>query len=281
MDITDDLKDLDDVHNEAHNETRLRAHSTEYQAKALALTHQHDLARGRGVTIQAGMYAGLAGHHVDEALMVIEYDDDGNEVRHASTLDEFAQFFQIYVDFGLFLFTLCNAGVKIDGVGAMAMLVLWSEWIGKFVGILLFYEISCAMGFPAPLGVRRKHIMVMGLIAGLGLTVALFVADVAFTDPKLKADSKLGAVLTPLIGFVCWGLSKFYDFTNEDVAKMEMEQLEEQVHHEEDALAHKRKSSVGNMSLESANVNTKTAAESNSDSNATKVSFDAKPSTTI
>ena len=59
----------------------------------------------------------------------------------------------------------------------------------------------------------------IGLIATLGLTVALFVSDVAFTDDKIKSDAKLGALLSGLTGFVCWGLAKFYHFRDEDVVE--------------------------------------------------------------
>jgi type III secretory pathway component EscS len=220
-----------------------------------------------GVTIQAGRHAGLAGHHIEESLFVTEYDDDGNAEQHASTLDEFAQFFAIYVDFGLFFFTMANAGVKIERFGAMTMLILISEWLGKFVGIVGFYELAHFLGYPPPLGVRRKHIMVMGLIAGLGLTVALFVADVAFQDQQLKADAKLGAVITPLIGIVCWGISKFYDFSHEDVAEEERKQLEEEIereaHHIEHTKGRTRSHSnadvSGNTTDEDAGTNTRTA----------------------
>ena len=34
------------------------------------------------VSIQAGLFSGLAGHQVDEAFKVKEYDDEGNEVKH-------------------------------------------------------------------------------------------------------------------------------------------------------------------------------------------------------
>ena len=42
------------------------------------------------------------------------------------------------------------------------------------------------MGFAAPLGVRGHHVRMIGVIATLGLTVALFVSDLAFTDDKIK-----------------------------------------------------------------------------------------------
>ena len=69
----------------------------------------------------------------------------------------------------------------------------------------------------------------IGLIATLGLTVALFVSDVAFTDDKLKSDCKLGALLSGLTGFVCWGVSKFYHFKDEDVVEQAHAQVEEEL----------------------------------------------------
>ena len=76
---------------------------------------------------QAGLYSGLAAHRVDDAFKVEEYDADGKSALHLSTLDEFRHFWELYVDFGLGLFTLTNAGVRLDasrGVEA-AVLVLF------------------------------------------------------------------------------------------------------------------------------------------------------------
>ena len=55
---------------------------------------------------------------------------------HVSTLDEFEQFWKSYADFGLGFFTLVNAGVKIEGMGAMTGLILLSLLIGKYLGIV-------------------------------------------------------------------------------------------------------------------------------------------------
>ena len=42
-------------------------------------------------------------------------------------------------------------------------------------------------------------LLLSGIIAGLGLTVALFVAGVAFTDPTLEGSAKMGALLSVLV----------------------------------------------------------------------------------
>jgi len=193
------------------------------------LQEHHEHERGRGLTIQAGLYAGLVGHTVDDALKVIEYDEDGNEHLNVSTLDEFEQFWKPLVDMFLGIFALVNAGVRVDGVGSMTLLVSVSLILGKFGGVVLMYKVAKYLGFPAPLGVRGHHVRMIGLIATLGLTVALFVSDVAFTDDEIKSDSKLGALLSGLTGFVCWGLSKFYHFKDEDVVEQAHAQVEEEL----------------------------------------------------
>jgi NhaA family Na+:H+ antiporter len=39
----------------------------------------------------------------------------------------------------------------------------------------------------------------MGILAGIGFTVALFVTDLAFLDEALLADSKVGILLASLL----------------------------------------------------------------------------------
>mmetsp|Transcript_24555 Transcript_24555/g.20213 ORF Transcript_24555/g.20213 Transcript_24555/m.20213 type:complete len:83 (+) Transcript_24555:155-403(+) len=44
-----------------------------------------------------------------------------------------------------------------------------------------------------------KHLFVVGIISGAGLTVALFVAQSAYTQPGLLAQAKLGALLSIIV----------------------------------------------------------------------------------
>ena len=41
-----------------------------------------------------------------------------------------------------------------------------------------------------------RHLLVAGIIAGIGFTVALFVAGEAFTDPAVQGAAKMGAMLS-------------------------------------------------------------------------------------
>lgn len=106
------------------------------------MRYHHDFARGRAINIQAGLFGGLTGHGVDESLKVTEYDEDGTAHKYVSTLDSFEHFWKLWVDLGLGLFALVNAGVKIEGLGAMTFLILISLIVGKFLGIVLCYKVA-------------------------------------------------------------------------------------------------------------------------------------------
>ena len=52
------------------------------------------------------------------------------------------------------------------------------------------------MGFKLPEGMDFRSLLVAGVTASLGLTVALFVAGVAFTEPVLQGSAKMGALFS-------------------------------------------------------------------------------------
>jgi len=66
--------------------------------------------------------------------------------------------------------------------------------VGKTGGIFGFGLLSKKMGYPLPALVGKKELLLIGLIGGLGLTVALFVAGEAFTDPLIQGAAKMGAL---------------------------------------------------------------------------------------
>jgi NhaA family Na+:H+ antiporter len=111
-------------------------------------------------------------------------------------LQDFEHAVKPSVDWGLFLFAFCNAGVKLEAIGAPTWIVLGSLVVGKTVGISLFSAGAAKLGFPLPAGMNGRSLVTAGLVAGIGLTVALFVCGVAFTDPLLQGEAKMGALLS-------------------------------------------------------------------------------------
>lgn len=107
-----------------------------------------------------------------------------------------------WVAFGIMpLFALANAGVVLTGVafdesswrvlgGAAIGLV-----VGKPIGVLLASALMLRLGFAAlPSGLSKRHLVVLGAVAGVGFTMSLFIAQLAFVDPLLLGPAKLGVL---------------------------------------------------------------------------------------
>ena len=106
------------------------------------------------------------------------------------------------MDFGLFMFGLANAGVEFAAIGVPTWLVLVSLVVGKTGGIFSMGLLGRRLGYPLPSQVGNKELLLVGLIGGLGLTVALFVAGEAFTDPLIQGAAKMGALLSAGCGLL-------------------------------------------------------------------------------
>ncbi len=163
---------------------------------------------GPGVLSWVGLY--LAHLHPALALVPIvpcmprEERDEGlfAEQMHASppdALNQFAGFFKLPVTFGLFFFGLANAGVPFANVGNATWGVFLSLLLGKTFGVFTFSTVATKLGFDLPAGMNYRSLFAAGVTAGLGLTVALFVAGVAFADPALQGAAKMGALMSAII----------------------------------------------------------------------------------
>jgi NhaA family Na+:H+ antiporter len=115
--------------------------------------------------------------------------------RH-DTLNEFEHRFKRPVDVLLFFFGLVNAGVVIANVGTGTWFVLAAILLGKPIGIITATVLSRLAGLHLPLTVTWRDITVLGIIAGIGFTVALFFATAAFPYGRLLDETKLGALLS-------------------------------------------------------------------------------------
>lgn len=123
------------------------------------------------------------------------FEDDPEDEDH-STLKAFEHDWKVFVDFGLLLFGLTNAGVELSEISTVTWFVFFALLIGKTIGIFVMGWLASIIGFPLPKGMNHKDLFVAGLVASMGLTVALFVAGVAFTDLSLQGAAKMGALLS-------------------------------------------------------------------------------------
>jgi NhaA family Na+:H+ antiporter len=97
----------------------------------------------------------------------------------------------------LFFFGLANAGVEFAAISEPTWLVLLGLIIGKPLGITLFGWLAARpMGLGLPEGMRMSDLPVLGMVAAIGFTVALFVASVAFDGGAVQDAAKMGALLS-------------------------------------------------------------------------------------
>ena len=125
----------------------------------------------------------------DEGLFV-------EEQVHTDTLSEFSHWWKNPVELILGLFGLVNAGVVFSNTGTATWLVLVALIVGKPVGITLFTFLGEKLfHLQRPEGMSYRHVVTLGVVAGIGFTVALFVSTAAFTEPGAVQDSaKMGAL---------------------------------------------------------------------------------------
>jgi len=111
-------------------------------------------------------------------------------------LNQFEHALKVPVEIVLFLFGFANAGVALTAFGEATWLVLAGLLIGKPFGVWIFGEIALKMGFDLPEGMKRGDLFVIGAVAAIGFTVALFVAGVAFPVGSVQDAAKMGALLS-------------------------------------------------------------------------------------
>lgn len=133
---------------------------------------------------------------------------EGESDHKTDALNAFEHFFKAPVDYGLVLFGLANAGVVFSSIGPATWAVLVALVVGKTVGITVASYGGHLAGFPLPNGMNLKTLVLAGLTASLGLTVALFVAGAAFTDPAIQGAAKMGALFSAGVGFLVWILGR-------------------------------------------------------------------------
>lgn len=101
------------------------------------------------------------------------------------------------------IFALANAGIylgdinlSVNGTLGITIGVMAGLVIGKPLGIILTSFIAVKLGAcRLPPQVDWRGMMLVGLLAGIGFTMAIFVAMLAFSNPEQLASAKIGVLL--------------------------------------------------------------------------------------
>jgi|TARA_B100000959_G_C14985489_1_gene625404 NhaA family Na+:H+ antiporter len=184
-------------------------------------------------TLESGVHATIAGVALglltparplldqrDAQQIVDALPSDANvaEVRHASFLaqesvpltERLENMLHPFTAFMIIpIFALANAGIELstdkisDAVSSRVTLgIVLGLVVGKPVGITLFTWVATRFGFALPQGVRWPQFIGMGLAAGIGFTVSIFLAGLAFESYAVTDLAKIGILVASFIAAV-------------------------------------------------------------------------------
>ncbi|NUP60871.1 MAG: Na+/H+ antiporter NhaA [Nonomuraea sp.] len=117
------------------------------------------------------------------------------------------------------VFALANAGVRLDGETLRAALtspvslgIALGLLLGKFVGISLGTWLPLRLGWGIlPGNLVWGQLLGGAAVSGIGFTVALFIVDLAFDDPAIHSQAKIGilagSLLSAVMGWVIFRLA--------------------------------------------------------------------------
>lgn len=107
------------------------------------------------------------------------------------------------------IFAFFNAGIAIDGAAIKSLLnpvslgIVSGLFIGKQVGVLGSAWVAVRLGFgQLPQGVTWAQLYGAALLAGIGFTMSLFVASLAFTDLAFASLAKLSVLVGSLLSAI-------------------------------------------------------------------------------
>lgn len=117
------------------------------------------------------------------------------------------------------IFALANAGVTIDAniftvlKDPVTLGVIFGLFFGKQIGITAFSWLSVKFGLAdLPSGVTWKQVYGLGCLAGIGFTMSIFIAGLAFGNPDILSLAKLGILIASLVsgvtGFLILGRNR-------------------------------------------------------------------------
>ncbi|MFA5516503.1 MAG: Na+/H+ antiporter NhaA [Desulfuromonadales bacterium] len=117
-----------------------------------------------------------------------------------------------WVIFGVMpIFAFANAGISLSFGDLASSLshpvtlgVALGLLLGKPLGILLFSWTAVRLGFcDLPTGVKWRQILGVGVLAGIGFTMSLFITNLAFVEPQMIAAAKIGIFIASILAGGC------------------------------------------------------------------------------
>jgi NhaA family Na+:H+ antiporter len=137
-----------------------------------------------------------------------------NPIKRTSPLEHLEHMIVRPVNFLIMpIFALANTNIRfeskmLDGLTSpLGLGIIFGLVLGKPLGVTFFSWIAVKSGIASlPSRSNWKHIFGLGLLAGIGFTMSIFIALLSFNDPDFDIEAKfsilVASVLAGVSGFI-------------------------------------------------------------------------------
>jgi NhaA family Na+:H+ antiporter len=163
--------------------------------------------------LKSGVHATIAGVMLAMTIPARRHSEQNEKDTEATPLQTLEHALHPWVSFIIMpVFALSNAGVELSGQFLSAILhpiglgIILGLLLGKQIGITLFSWLAVRTGIASlPSGVRWLHVYGASLLGGIGFTMSLFIAVLAFGEGHLLSIAKIGVLIASgLAGAAGW-----------------------------------------------------------------------------
>jgi NhaA family Na+:H+ antiporter len=148
-----------------------------------------------------------SGIHATVAGVLLALTIPANKINGHSLLEDLEHVLLRPVNLAIMpIFALANTNIRfesamIEGLNTpLGTGIIAGLFIGKTIGITVFSWISVKFGFSLlPSGSGWKHLIGIGMIAGIGFTMSIFIALLSFSDTLLQTEAKFAVLVASVI----------------------------------------------------------------------------------
>jgi NhaA family Na+:H+ antiporter len=155
-----------------------------------------------------------SGIHATIAGVLLAFTIPTNETDIESPLEKLEHFLTVPVNYLIMpIFALANTNITfqkemISGlVSPLGLGIIVGLFAGKTIGVSFFSWLAVKLKWAElPTGAGWKHILGLGMLAGIGFTMSIFIALLSFSDELHIAEAKFAiltaSIISGLVGFV-------------------------------------------------------------------------------
>ncbi|MNQ94916.1 Na(+)/H(+) antiporter NhaA [compost metagenome] len=155
-----------------------------------------------------------SGIHATIAGVLLAFTIPTNSTSNESPLEKLEHLLTTPVNYFIMpLFALANTNITFQKemlsglLSPLGLGIVIGLFAGKTIGVTLFSWLAVKLKWAdLPSGAGWKHILGLGMLAGIGFTMSIFIALLSFSEPMHIAEAKFAiltaSVLSGVVGFV-------------------------------------------------------------------------------